>query len=79
MSTITLKNVPSEIHASLRTQAKAHGRSLNKEIIAILSDRLHATRVNAAAVEVQARSVRESMGVYLTDRDLKALRNAGRR
>ena len=79
MSTITLKNVPSEIHATLKTQARAHGRSLNREIIAVLSERLHASRVDGMAVQEQARAVRETMGVYLTQADLAALRDVGRR
>ena len=79
MSTITLKNVPSEIHATLKTQARAHGRSLNREIIAVLSERLHASRVDGMAVQAQARAVRETMGVYLTQADLAALRDVGRR
>lgn len=32
-ATITLKNVPAEMHAALKQQAKRHKRSLNQEAI----------------------------------------------
>ena len=79
MSTITLKNVPADMHRALKARAEAHGRSLNKEIIATLEGSLGATQVDAAAILAQARAVRESVGVYVTQKDLKALKNAGRK
>ena len=79
MSTITLKNVPLEVHTTLKSRAKAHGRSLNREIIAILEGSLHGSRIDAAAVSDRARTVRETMGVYLTQADLTALKDSGRR
>lgn len=36
MATITLKDIPDELHRKLRKRAEIHGRSLNKEIIASL-------------------------------------------
>lgn len=33
MATITLKNVPDDLHARLKMQAKAHKRSLNQEAL----------------------------------------------
>jgi len=36
MATITLKDIPDVLHKELRNRAEAHGRSLNKEIIASL-------------------------------------------
>ena len=79
MSTITLKNVPIGIHKALKSRAKAHGRSLNREIIAALESTLHGSRIDVAAVRKHAQAVRETMGVYLTQKDLTALKNAGRR
>ena len=78
MSTITIKNVPPVIHQSLKTRAHAHGRSLNKEIIVTLESILHGTVIDAKAVGKHARSVRETMGVYLTQADLATLKDAGR-
>ena len=36
MVTLTVKNIPEDLHGRLRRRAEAHGRSLNKEIIASL-------------------------------------------
>lgn len=79
MSTITLKNVPPAIHKTLKSRAKAHGRSLNREIIAALESTLHGSRVDADVVGKHARAVRATMGVYLTQKDLTVFKNAARR
>ena len=34
MATITLKNIPADLHRDLKKRAEEHHRSLNKEIIA---------------------------------------------
>ena len=67
------------MHRTLKARAKAHGRSLNKEIIATLECTLHGTPIDATAVGNHARSVRETMGVYLTQTELTTLKNAGRK
>ena len=36
MASILVKNIPAEIHAALKTNARRHHRSLNGEIIAVL-------------------------------------------
>jgi hypothetical protein len=79
MSTITLKDVPPAVHRSLKDRAQAHGRSLNKEIIVTLEGVLHGVAIDAKAIGKHARAVRETMGVYLTQKDLATLKNAGRR
>jgi plasmid stability protein len=79
MSTITIKDIPAAVHRTLKSRAKAHGRSLNKEIITTLESTLHSAPLDAAAIGTRARAVRESMGVYLTQKELGTLKNAGRR
>lgn len=79
MSTITIKDIPEAVHQALKARARAHGRSLNREIIATLEGVARATPVDAPAVLRQARAVREEAGVYLTQRELTSLKNAGRR
>jgi len=78
MSTITLKNVPNSLHHAFKARAKAHGRSLNREIIATLANSLHSERIDARAVGDHARAVRESLGVYIVQADLDLLKDAGR-
>lgn len=36
MATMTLRDVPEDLHAWLKQQAEAHHRSVNKEVIALL-------------------------------------------
>lgn len=36
MSTLTLRDMPEDLHAWLKRQAEAHHRSVNKEIIVLL-------------------------------------------
>jgi len=79
MSTITVKDLPPAVHRTLKDRAQAHGRSLNKEVIITLESALHSAPIDAQAVGRHARAVREAMGVYLTQKDLTALKKAGRR
>jgi plasmid stability protein len=43
-TTITLKNVPLELHRSLKESAKRHKRSLNQEAIHVLESSLFGNR-----------------------------------
>jgi antitoxin FitA len=79
MSTITLKDVPPALHRALKSRAETHGRSLNREIIVTLDSSLHGSPIDATTIGKHARTVRETMGVYLTQKDLTALKNTGRR
>ena len=78
VNTITIKNIPQTMHQALKERAKAHGRSLNKEVIATLEGALHATPIDAEAISRRARVVRETMGIYMTEQELKAFKEAGR-
>lgn len=79
VSTITVKHIPPAVHRALKARAAAHGRSLNKEIIATLEGVLRPAPINADNVLRHARAVREIMGVYVTSRELAGLKNAGRK
>lgn len=39
MATLTIRNIPDEVHARLKAQAKRNRRSLNQEVIAELLER----------------------------------------
>jgi plasmid stability protein len=39
MATITLKNIPADLHRELKKRAEEHHRSLNREIIATFKER----------------------------------------
>ncbi len=38
MATLTIRNVPDELHARLQVMAREHHRSLNREVIACLEE-----------------------------------------
>jgi plasmid stability protein len=78
MSTITLKNVPEGRHAALKSQAKTHGRSLNKEILCSLEQMIKGTPMDANQILREAQVCREEMNVYMTQRELKAMKEEGR-
>lgn len=79
MSTITLKNVPEGLHTALKSQAKTHGRSLNKEILCSLEKMVGNTPVDAHKILREAQVCREEINdVYMTRRELKAMKEEGR-
>lgn len=67
------------MHQTLKERAKAHGRSLNKEVIATLEGALHASPIDAEVIHGRARAVRETLGIYMTERELKASKETGRK
>src|SRR6266480_2802994 len=57
MPTITLKNIPADLHRKLKKRAEEHHRSLNKEIIATLkitTGETHPVDVDALILEARA-------------------------
>lgn len=79
MSTVTIKDIPANLHASLKLRAESNGRSLNREIIMILETSVRGTVIDVTSVIDHARAVRETLDVYMTQPDLKQLKGAGRR
>ena len=78
MSSITIKNIPVELHRSLKDRALANGRSLNQEIIHSLKNQVGAGRIKKSNLVERSREVRESMGIYLTEKDLNQMKSTGR-
>ena len=77
---ITLKNIPRDLHRMLKSQAKAHHRSLNKEVIATLQ----AVTKEIAPVEVEkliaeAREMRRKFKRTITLEEIQAWKTEGRR
>ncbi len=77
MATITLKNIPSDIHAQLKREAEANFRSLNQEVLA----RIERTFEIDAALNTKRdqKWVDEAMAsgpaTPLTEKELKAIRD----
>jgi len=79
MATITIKNIPAEIHEQLRANAEQHHRSLNSEIIFCLENSLRRHAVDADAVVQEARVLRKTTRRFLlTNPILQQAKNRGR-
>lgn len=80
MPNITLKDVPEDVHAALKAQAAAHGRSLNREVILRLKLSVARERGAEPAVVIErARRLQRRMkGVFVDDAFLEAAKREGR-
>lgn len=58
MATITLKNIPDDLHVRLKTSAQSHHRSINSEIINCLETMLKTEKITPEARIARLRSVR---------------------
>lgn len=75
-ATITLKNIPDDIYASLRQAADAHHRSLNGEAIACLQRVLLPNAVDPAERLSRARGLRSALpdGAFRVEEIADAIR-----
>lgn len=72
MANITVKNVPDALYERLKDAAARNRRSINSEVIVQLERALGAGAVDAEALLVRARAVRERGAIpYLTDARLR--------
>lgn len=79
MPTITLKNIPEELYERLKESAADHRRSLNSEIIVQLEQALLSARIDPDAFLAAADARRKRLALpSLTERQLKAIKTAGR-
>jgi plasmid stability protein len=79
MSTLTLKNIPEELHRQLKNTAKQHHRSLNNEAIVCLETALRTVRTNTATFLERARHLRKKTSRhFLTQTELSKTIQSGR-
>jgi plasmid stability protein len=79
MATLTIKNVPKDLHKRLKESAALHRRSMNNETICCLEKVLGAQRVDPKKFLAEVRATRKRMPyVSLTDEFLRAAKNEGR-
>lgn len=79
MPSITIRNLPADLHRSLRVRAERSGRSLNREIIACLRQVAGADPVDVRAVLAEARALRRLVRGPVTDAEVAAAKREGRR
>ncbi len=78
MPTITLKDIPAKVHKALKRQAKRNGRSLNREILAILVSSVMPRKIDVDSYLVEIRQHRESLPGRLTEDLLDEAKRTGR-
>jgi plasmid stability protein len=79
MPTLTLKNLPRDLHRDLKKRAVAHHRSLNKEVIATLrAATAPAIALDVAGFERDARQARASFKRRVTAREISTWKRQGR-
>lgn len=76
---ITIKNLPANLHRRLRQRADSSGRSLNREIIACLLEAAGAERVDARALLAEVRPLRRLVRGQVSDAEVTAAKREGRR
>jgi plasmid stability protein len=79
MATVTVKDLPEKLHRQLKARALRHRRSLNSEIIEVLETATTSRKVDPDSLLARAAALRIRVGGRLTDTDLAAFRQAGRR
>jgi plasmid stability protein len=79
MPTITLKNIPRDLHRTLKNRARVHHRSLNKEVIATLQSATGEThRVDVDELIREARVARSKFTREISAAEIDAWKRAGR-
>ena len=75
---ITIKDVPVDLHARLRSVADETGRSLNKLILITLERALMPQKINREELLRRIRTRRRSMDFILNDSGLESAIEGGR-
>lgn len=80
MASLTLKDIPEDLHTALKAEAEAHGRSLTKEVYVRLRLSIAEKRAGNADEHLRkARSLQRQMkGLHLDEAFLAAAKREGR-
>jgi plasmid stability protein len=86
MATLTIRNLPADLHARLREQARRNRRSLNQEIIAELAraageseaDRVAIARERVRQAIRETETIRTGMKRFMTAKEIDEAIGEGR-
>lgn len=78
MATLTLKDVPADLHRRLKARAEQNGRSLNREVIECLEASFRPEVIDVEGLIEQARAIRRSLEHRLSDQEITRLKRQGR-
>jgi len=78
-ATITIKNMPDDLHRDLKASAARHQRSLNREIITILEEKMHPRIHMPEEVLADIHALRERFKDFrMTDEEIDQAKKEGR-
>ena len=75
---ITIKDVPKKLHVVLKERAESHGRSLNKEVLAILEGTLNPSKTSPVDLLTRIEKRRNRLPYIVRDGDLQTIIKEGR-
>jgi plasmid stability protein len=79
MPTMTIKNIPEDLHARIKESASEHGRSINNEVIYLLKRACHGRRTDVEQFLEKAEAIRNKFVLPpLTDEVLSDAKREGR-
>ena len=78
MPSVTIKNIPENIYKKLKARAKANHRSINGEIMNVLTHEVNEPDLNVEEFLKQAEEMRKRINISVTDEELIAYKNEGR-
>jgi plasmid stability protein len=76
--TLTIKDMPAELHQRLKENAKTNRRSLNAEVIALLEAAVLPRKVNVDHILAASGAVRGKVKRELSDDDINRMKRQGR-
>jgi len=74
----TLKNIPEDLYKKVKERAQRNNRSINGEIISIISAAMASRHSSADEILARARAVRAHTGGFLNDDFINEAKREGR-
>lgn len=78
MATLTIRNIPDELHARLKERAKANRRSLNQEVIVELAREVDERRERVGQVLESVKKFRAGLKKTLSTEEIREAIEDGR-
>jgi len=78
MATLTIRNVPNELHEALKERARKNRRSVNQEVIAELAAVARVEEASGNVVIEKIREMRSRMKGFMTAEEIDAAKKEGR-
>lgn len=78
VTNFTVKNIPEDVYEKLKARAEKNHRSINGEIISVLTAATAFKHASADEIIARARALRASTGGFLTDDFIDQAKREGR-